>query len=119
MSELTSNQRGQVAQLMASVDMARRGYNITPATEGLEYDLVAERDGKTTLVQVKTVRHRERDGVDWRVIDCTNGNRESYSKVDLYAAYDPQTEKVLYITHDDLDGKKELWLHPSKLFELE
>lgn len=118
-TELTSNQRGHIAELSVAADMARHGYAISFPAESTPYDLLAERDGIIRRVQVKTVRHRVRDGVTWRVIDCTNGNRETYSIVDLYAGYDPQTEKVLYITHDDLDGKKELWLHHTKLFELE
>lgn len=104
---------------MVSIDLTRKGFNVTQSAEGLPYDLLAEKDDKVLRVQVKTVRIRNRDGVNWRVIDCTNGNRETYSQVDLYAGYEAQSDHVYYITHADLDGKKELWVHPSKIYALE
>jgi hypothetical protein len=104
---------------MVAADMTKKGYDVTPSSEGLSHDLIAEKDGKLLRVQVKSVRIRERDGVRYRVIDCTNGNRDTYQNVDLYAGYEPNSGQIYYISHADLDGKKELWLHPSKLYALE
>lgn len=118
-TELTSQQRGHLSELAVAADMAKAGYMISFPAESMPYDLLADRDGVLIRVQVKTVRYRERDGVKWRVIDCTDGNRDRYvGTVDLYAGYDPRTEQIYYITHNGLDGNKELWLHPSKLYAL-
>jgi hypothetical protein len=116
---MTSQQRGHAAELTVAADMARKGYMISFPAESTPYDILAERDGVILRVQVKTVRIRERDGVRWRVIDCTNSNGDTYENVDLYAGYDAATGQIYYINHADLDGKKELWLHPSKLYALE
>lgn len=117
---MTSQQRGHMAELAVAADLAAKSYMVSFPAESTPYDLLADKNGIIVRVQVKTVRRRERDGVVWRVIDCTDGNHEKYDgTVDLYAGFDPKDGRIYYIWHDELDGRKELWLSPTSLYTIE
>lgn len=109
-----------MAEMAVAADLASKAYFISFPAESTPYDLLAEKGGVITRVQVKTVRRRERDGVVWRVFDCTDSNRAVYDgTVDLYAGFDPRDGRIYYIYHDDMDGRKELWLSPTSLYLME
>lgn len=113
--------KGQVAELAVAFDLANRyGYSINWPVPNDVYDLIATKNTEVLRVQVKTVKHRTKDGKAWLVLDLTDGGGSRYEvgTVDLFAAYDPQDGRIYYLTFEHLNGARERWIDPKKLYQL-
>lgn len=113
--------KGQVAELAVAFDLANRyGYSISWPVPNDPFDLIATRYTEIKRVQVKTVKHRVRDGKAWLVLDFTDGGGKRYvaGTVDLFAAYEPRDGRILYLPFEDLNGARERWIDPKKIYQL-
>jgi len=83
--------------------LLKRGWNVLfPFGENSRYDLVAEKKGKFIKVQVKYVTPLEgalsvgcKSSNNWSVLAYTP------DQIDFYAVYNPQSEKVYFISVRD------------------
>lgn len=87
--ELSSNQKGKHAELLAATALLANGYSVMEPISPQPYDLAVRRaDGSTKYVQVKTVQERseERYKGDWLVVKGAKNNGEVYTfeEVDFF-----------------------------------
>ena len=80
--KLTHRQIGAVGVARVAGALFRNGYSVlTPMEDFTGYDLVAERDGKFTRIQVKTSSKTESDKLFYRFMTSTgHGGKTTYNK---------------------------------------
>jgi hypothetical protein len=107
----TTKTKGDLAELMVAVDLARRGYQVSfPYGEDCDYDLVVDRDGHLERVQVKYADSKGRViSVQCYSSSLTNGkvkHRKPYTPltVDWIAVYDPATDRCYYVGSEEFAG---------------
>lgn len=120
MAVSVTSHKGQIAELTVALDLARKGFSISWPVPNDVYDLIATRGEQVLRIQVKTVRWRLRDGKQWLVLDLTDGAGHRYEKgtVDYFTAYDPNDGRLYYLSFGSLDGARERWIDPSKIYQL-
>jgi Holliday junction resolvase-like predicted endonuclease len=110
--------KGDLAELMVAADLMQQGWRVAfPYGEAWSYDLIAERDGEFSRVQVK---HVTSDGkkiqVPCRSISVTNGKATNIFKytsanIDMIAVYEAKTQRCYYVPAVELgDGMAMLTL---------
>jgi len=89
--KLTSRQIGAVGVQRVAGALFRNGYSVlTPLEDFVGYDLVAEKNGRFTRIQVKTSSKTEIDKLYYRFITSAgNGSKKVYTKdkIDLLVAW--------------------------------
>lgn len=103
-----SNTKGSIGQAFIVAHLLESGYNVLlPATAGLPYDIVVERDGQYRRVQCK-YRTAEAGAikVPKRNSDHRGFETVAYSKanIDAFAVYSPDSRQVYYVPVEELDG---------------
>lgn len=73
--------KGRYSELLAEAALANAGYTLLVPSSTEPFDLAITRRGSNELkrVQVKTIYPRERNGIEYYVIQGKRGNGEPYS----------------------------------------
>ena len=66
--QLSTSSIGRHSELLAMAALIANGYSVSEPTVPEAYDLLAYKDGLTLKAQVKTIKQRTRDGIDYYVI---------------------------------------------------
>lgn len=115
--EITTNQKGQIAQLKVEARAVEKGWVVSRTSEGARYDLVLDNGSKLYRAQVKwgESKHHNAEGsvqVNLRrfVGNDRDGKRtktKTYSKdeIDVLLVYVPQVDKVCWFGAEHFDGK--------------
>jgi len=89
--KLSNRQIGAVGVQRVAGALFRNGYSVlTPLEDFVGYDLVAEKNGRFTRIQVKTSSKTEIDKLYYRFITSAgNGSKKVYTKdkIDLLVAW--------------------------------
>jgi len=99
---------GQAGTHIACADLIIKGCRISIATEGMPYDVIAERDGRLYKVQVKTTAKHPEDigkarGVYRFGINCSRAGRAYHQgEVDWFAFVVLHLRKIAYLAASDM-----------------
>ena len=91
--------KGAIAEFHVCADLMQRGWRILiPYGENNRYDLVAEKDGKFTRIQVKYVTPK----CGTLYVNCRSSNNWSVlpytaNQIDMIAVFNPQHRAVYYV----------------------
>lgn len=115
--ELSSNQKGKHAELLAATALLANGYSVMEPISPQPYDLAVRRaDGSTKYVQVKTAfkRDEKRYGGEYLVVRGAKNNGDVYTKdeVDLFVAV--WDGDVYLFPNREV---KEYWIRPEQIGE--
>lgn len=115
--ELTSNQKGQIAELKAQMRSAEKGWICSRTSEGARYDLVLDDGKKLHRVQVKWAES-ELSNADGSVQvnlrryigndrDVTRTKTRTYGaeEIDAVLVYVPQVDKLCWFSPKDFGDK--------------
>lgn len=110
----SSNTKGRHAELIAITALLANGYTVMEPTTPDVFDLGITRPGWTEFkrVQVKTARHRIKDGAEWIVVTGTRGNGQVYG-TDEVDAFIGVHNGVAYMF--DCRDISEYWCKPTEL----
>ena len=116
-TELTSNEKGRHAELLAATALLANGYTVLEPISPQAYDMAIRRaDGSTEYVQVKTVfsRNEERYGGEYLVVRGYRNNGDVYTReeVDYFIAV---WQGVVYMFPNR--EAKEYWVKPEEVDE--
>ena len=79
---LSTSSIGRHSELLAMAALIANGWSVSEPTVPEAHDLLASKDGITLRAQVKTIKHRTRDGIDYYVIRGQKNNGQVYDKSD-------------------------------------
>ena len=79
---LSTSSIGRHSELLAMAALIANGYSVSEPTVPEAYDLLAYKDGLTVRAQVKTIKQRTRDGIDYYVIRGLKNSGQVYSLAD-------------------------------------
>lgn len=103
--------KGVIGELEFTSHLIKKGYTVlTPVNPNSCYDLVIEKEGTFTKLQVKYCTPR--NGTLCVELDRKQRTTKSYKErgVDAMGAYDSVHEKFYLIPMDKIKTKKEIWL---------
>lgn len=83
--QLSTSTIGRHSELLAMAALLADGWSVSEPTVPSAHDLVAEKDGRTLKIQVKTIKQRERSGRPYYVIRGLKNNGQVYGKADCDA----------------------------------
>jgi hypothetical protein len=111
---LSVNQKGVIGLVKVTADLVSKQYEVfTPTSDSSPVDLIAADDGMNLkLVQVKYREPERRKGRGAQVLvvsldSVVNGRRVpvDVSRIDVWAIYCPQTERVYYVKRSEVVGR--------------
>lgn len=114
---ISTANKGRHAELIAITALLANGWQVMEPTTPDVFDLGITRPSWTNdfrRVQVKTARHRIKDGAEWIVVTGTRNNGQAYStnEVDVFiGVYDG----IAYMFENT--GLTEYWCKPTELDE--
>lgn len=111
------NVKGRYSEVVATAALLANGYQVMEPTSPDIYDLGVTRKewGNYYLrVQVKSARHRVKDGCEWIVVNATRNNRQIYTK-DEVDAFIGVYDGVAYMFRNK--EQSEYWCKPAELGE--
>ena len=79
---LSTSSIGRHSELLAMAALIADGWVVHEATTPEAYDLIAIKDGRYIRAQVKTIKQRTRDGVDYYVIRGLKNSGQVYTLED-------------------------------------
>ena len=80
--QLSTSSIGRHSELLAMAALIANGWSVSEPTVPEAYDLLAYKDGLTLRAQVKTIKQRTRDGIDYYVIRGLKNSGQVYSLTD-------------------------------------
>lgn len=80
--QLSTSSIGRHSELLAMAALIANGWSVSEPTVPEAYDLLAYKDGLTVRAQVKTIKQRTRDGIDYYVIRGLKNSGQVYSLAD-------------------------------------
>lgn len=107
MKELTSQAKGDIAELRVICALITKGCNVFKSySVNCRYDLIFELDDKFYKVQVKSAKYHEDTGnihVHTRSANIITGEVRTYKgEVDYFGVYCPQLDKCYLIPEEDV-----------------
>ena len=79
---LSTSSIGRHSELLAMAALIANGWSVSEPTVPEAYDLLAYKDGLTVKAQVKTIKQRTRDGIDYYVIRGLKNSGQVYDLSD-------------------------------------
>lgn len=79
---LSTSSIGRHSELLAMAALIANGWSVSEPTVPEAYDLLAYKDGMTVRAQVKTIKQRTRDNIDYYVIRGLKNSGQVYSLAD-------------------------------------
>lgn len=115
---MNTNEKGNLGFAMVIADVMKKGYFVfMPIADTTNVDLIIAND-KMNLkrVQVKYRKKTEKGVIEIPTTTVINGKKvpTDLSKIDIWAVYCPDTNKMYYIPTQDLIGKATLSLRIDK-----
>jgi hypothetical protein len=114
LSNLTTNQKGAIAELAITLAATRLGVDVyRPVSEGGRYDLVFDVLGRLFRVQCKWAP-RYGDVVVIRCYSCRRGpeglrsRKYGSGEIDAYAAYCAALDRCYFLPFDEFGGRREI-----------
>lgn len=116
---MTTQQKGQYAQLKVELRAAELGYIVSKPTVDARYDLVLDDGNQLHKVQIKYSNSKSPHGDDGVVVvellrwagDKRSEKRCYHSnEIDVVIAYLPIVDKLCWIPSDVFDGRPNLYL---------
>lgn len=80
--ELSTSTIGRHSELLAMAALIADGWSVSEPTVPEAHDLLAYKDGLTIRAQVKTIKQRTREGVDYYVIRGLKNSGQVYDLTD-------------------------------------
>lgn len=111
MLTLSTNQRGELAQLKVQERAISLGYTLSIPTIDCRYDLVIDNNGKFTRVQIKHVTDNKKNNSVRLKLEKKEGKKKvGYTKdeIDLILVYVDSIDKILQIKPAQFHNKKKL-----------
>ncbi len=104
---MTYTDQGNVGEALAIGALAKAGYAVAiPLQNNLPYDLIVDKDGKLSRVQVKTTTSRKETG--WNVYLATSGgNTRQHTK----KRFDNTLCDFVFVVADNM----RMWLIPASI----
>lgn len=120
-SELSNAEQGSIGEAQAVLEYTKLGYTVSlPAVSTPKFDLIVDKDGVLSRIQVKTSSYQKSSG-SWEVALATSGgNRSGKGKVTYID--DEYIAEVFIMTGDgncykipskDLEGKGQITVSPT------
>ena len=113
---MTTANKGRHAELIAITALLANGYQVMEPTTPDVFDLGITRPGRTDFkrIQVKTARHRIKDGAEWIVVTGTRNNGQVYT-TDEVDAFIGVYDGIAYMF--ECRNISEYWCKPTELDE--
>ena len=123
--QLSTSTIGRHSELLAMAALLADGWSVSEPTVPAAHDLVAEKDGRTLKIQVKTIKQRERSGRPYYVIRGLKNNGQVYGKADCDAFIGVVGDHLYLVACEDqseywcgIDEVSEKWRYlPLKITE--
>lgn len=103
------NRTGSISESAIIHHLIRCDFNVSIPFHDVQYDLVAERDGRIARIQVKTARHRENSDSIYCTLNSASrpsGTVYSEDAFDILAMYHPKTDKCYYAIWQNIGSSK-------------
>lgn len=108
-------QLGRLAEVVVMTEAIRRGYTVSfPWGGNAHYDLVIEKDGLFTKIQVKTI-YWDNTKNRW-LVDLTKPcSRKGYtsSEVDLIACYREQPQLLVMFSISEVENRRSITIYET------
>ena len=115
---MNSNDKGNLGLAMVIADVMKKGYFVfTPIADTTSVDIIiANPEMSLRRVQIKYRKKNDKGTLEVPTNTVVNGKKVPVilSKIDLWAIYCPDTDKVYYIPTKILEGKSYMFLRIDK-----
>lgn len=115
MPELTTEQKGRIAELKAETESIERGWTVSRPTTNARYDLILEKDGKCLRAQVKWASPCDTKG-SVAVELIKHGKGYTSKEIDCLLVYIPEKDEITLWWPGSWEGKTRMYirLEPAK-----
>lgn len=100
--------KGQTASLKAELRAAELGYTVLKPTTPCRYDLLLEKNGKYTRVQVKFADSEAKEQGAVKAELRRHGKTYTSKEIDALVVYIPQTGELCWFEAKEWEGKTRL-----------
>lgn len=114
MTQLSTSSIGRHSELLAMAALIADGWSVSEPAVPESHDLLATKDNVTIRIQVKTMKQRTRDDIDYYVIRGLKNNGQVYDQTDCDAFIGVVGENV-YLT--DCRSISEYWVRADEVNE--
>ena len=110
--QLSTSSIGRHSELLAMAALIANGWSVSEPTVPEAYDLLAYKDGLTVRAQVKTIKQRTRDGIDYYVIRGLKNSGQVYSLADCDGFIGVIGDSVYMTTNREIS---EYWIRAEEV----
>lgn len=110
---LSTSTIGRHSELLAMAALLADGWSVSEPAVPESHDLLASKDGQTIRIQVKTIKQRTRDNIDYYVIRGLKNSGQVYDESDCDAFIGVVGEHVFFT---DCRGISEYWVRADDVF---
>ena len=110
--QLSTSSIGRHSELLAMAALIANGWSVSEPTVPEAYDLLAYKDGLTVRAQVKTIKQRTRDGIDYYVIRGLKNSGQVYSLTDCDVFIGVIGDNVYMTTNREIS---EYWIRAEEV----